>query len=108
MGMSPFFTNLGFHLQIEVGVQQVSSTEVSLMAQDFDSLHQHLKEQLCIMLTTYKAATDHQRLPAPPVNVGSSVWLNAQNIQTTQPAKNLDHKQLGPFTVTKVVSTHTC
>ena len=76
------------------------------MAQDLDSLHQHLKEQLCIMLTAYKAATDHQRLWAPPFNVGTSMWLDARNIQTTQPGKKLDPKQLGPFMVTKVVSTH--
>ena len=105
-GMSPFFANLSFHPRIEVGVEQVSSAEASLMARDLDSLHQHLKEQLCIMLTAYKAATDHQRLPAPPFNVGTSVWLDARNIQTTRPAKKLDHKRLGPFTVPKVVLTH--
>ena len=59
MGMSPFFANLSFHPQIEVGVKQVSSAEASLMAQDVDSLHQHLKEQLRITLTAYEAATDH-------------------------------------------------
>ena len=58
------------------------------------------------MLTAYKAATDHQRLLATPFNVGTSMWLDARNIQTTQPAKKLDHKRLSPFTVTKVVSTH--
>ena len=78
------------------------------MARDLDSLHQHLKEQLCITLTAYEAATYHHRLPAPLFNVRTSVWLNAQNIQTTRPAKKLDHKRLGPFTVTEVVLTHTC
>ena len=59
MGLSPFFANLGFHPQIEVGVKQVSSMEASLVAQDLNSLHQNLKEQLCITLTTDKAATNH-------------------------------------------------
>ena len=104
--MSPFFANLGFHPRIEVGVEQVSSAEASLMARDLDSLHKHLKEQLRITLTAYEAATDHRRLPAPPFNVGTSVWLDARNIRTTRPAKKLDHKRLGPFTVTEVVSTH--
>ena len=94
--MSPFVANLSFHPRIKVGVKQVSSAEASLMAQDLDSLHQHLKEQLCIMLTTYEEATDHQRLPAPLFNVGTSVWFDARNIQTTRPAKKLDHKRLGP------------
>ena len=76
------------------------------MARDLDSLHKHLKEQLRITLTAYEAATDHRRLPAPPFNVGTSVWLDARNIRTTRPAKKLDHKRLGPFTVTEVVSTH--
>ena len=62
-GMSPFFANLGFHPQIEVGVKQVSSAEASLMARDLDSLHKHLKEQLRITLTAYEAATEGYRHP---------------------------------------------
>ena len=41
---------------------------------------------------------------APTYKVGDKVWLNAQNIITTQPTKKLDHKWLGPYTVDKVIS----
>ena len=40
---------------------------------------------------------------APTYKVGHKVWLNAQNITTTQPMKKLDHKWL-PYTVDKVIS----
>ena len=36
--------------------------------------------------------------------MGDNVWLNAQNIMTTQPMKKLDHKWLGSYTVDKVIS----
>ena len=41
---------------------------------------------------------------APTYKVGDKVWLNAQNITTTQSTKKLDHKWLGPYTVDKVIS----
>jgi hypothetical protein len=39
-------------------------------------------------------------------NVGDKVWLDTRNIKTERPAKKLDDKYKGPFTVTRV-GTHT-
>ena len=47
---------------------------------------------------------DVHRQHAPTYKAGDKVWLNAQNITTTQPTKKLDHKWLGPYTVNKVIS----
>ena len=50
---------------------------------------------------------DVHRQHAPTYKVGDKVWLNAQNITTTQLTKKLDHKWLGPYTVNKVTSQNT-
>ena len=47
---------------------------------------------------------DVHRQAAPVYKVGNKVWLNAQNISTTQPMKKLDHKWLGPYPINKVIS----
>ena len=41
---------------------------------------------------------------APLYKVRDKVWLNGQNITTTQPMKKLDHKWLRPYSVKKVIS----
>ena len=38
---------------------------------------------------------------APVYKIGDKVWLNAQNISTTQPMKKLDHKWLSPYPINK-------
>jgi hypothetical protein len=38
--------------------------------------------------------------------VGERVWLKAQNIRTERPSRKLDHRRLGPFKITRVISPH--
>jgi len=45
-------------------------------------------------------------IPAPNIQVGSEVWLDACNIQTTRPMRKLDWKRLGPFRVRKQVTPY--
>jgi hypothetical protein len=47
---------------------------------------------------------DRRRGDAPTYKVGDKVWLNTQNYTTDRPTKKLDHKWIGPFEITKVVS----
>ena len=70
------------------------------------SLHAHLREQLRITIQSYERAAEGARQEIPPFAVGDLVWLDARNIRTTRPAKKLDHKRLGPFPVTEIVSSH--
>ncbi|KNZ60693.1 uncharacterized protein VP01_15173g1 [Puccinia sorghi] len=38
-------------------------------------------------------------------NVGDKVWLNSCNISTTRPCHKLDDQWLGPFPISKVISS---
>ena len=56
--------------------------------------------------TKYQDAANSRRLPAPRFHVNDLVWFNAENITTRRPSRKLDHRRLGPFKITKVVSPH--
>ena len=40
----------------------------------------------------------------PEYAVGDKVWLSSANVQTTRPAKKLEHKRLGPYQVLEKIS----
>lgn len=66
-----------------------------------DRLRQHLREQLEWSRALQKEHADRHRLPAPEFRVGDMVMLDGRNIKTVRPVKSLDHKNLGPFRITR-------
>src|SRR5882724_5791436 len=65
-----------------------------------DKAHLALSQAADDMTRFYDA---HWR-EVPLFEVRDRVWINGQNITTTQPMKKLDHKWLGPYSVKKVIS----
>jgi hypothetical protein len=53
-----------------------------------------------------EAGANRKRLPAPQVQQGTKVWLDARHIRTTRPSRKLDWKQLEPYTVIRQVSPY--
>ena len=49
---------------------------------------------------------NQHRMPAPIFAPGDKVYLNASDIQTTQPLKKLSHQRLGPYIVEHQVGLH--
>jgi len=49
---------------------------------------------------------NQRRIPALNIQVGSKVWLDARNIRTTRPTRQLHWKCLGPFGVRKQVTPY--
>jgi hypothetical protein len=45
-------------------------------------------------------------IPAPNIQVGTKVWLDACNVRTTRPTRKLDWKRLGPFRLQQQVSPY--
>ena len=104
--VSPFFANKGFHPNLSIDLANLSSHSAQEVASDLKDLHAHLQTQLATTIERYSADTANRRLPIPDFNVGDLVWLDARNIKTRRPMKKLDHKRLGPFPITEIVSTH--
>lgn len=104
--VSPFFANKGFHPNLSIDLTHLSSPSARQVAQNLSDLTTYLQEQLTTTIDQYRTHTADRRLPIPDFKVGDLVWLDARNIKTRRPMKKLDHKRLGPFPITEIVSTH--
>src|SRR5882672_4545793 len=104
--VTPFFSNKGFHLKLEVSLASVVSDAAHSVASDLKELHQYLHDQIACTLKQYKLHLATRWLPIPPFQVGDPVWLDSQNIKTTQPSKKLDQRFLGSFPIVEEVSSH--
>ena len=106
-GISPFYTNKGYHLNISVHPErELASGKACEFIIDLDELHTILKEQIRTAQSRYQASANACRAPAPSFPTGSHAFMKAQFFRTTQPSKKLTEKYLGPFEVIAQVGTH--
>lgn len=69
-----------------------------------EKLRIYLREQLRWIQALQSEQANRRRHPAPEFRVGDMVMLDARNIKTTRPNKSLDHKNLGPFEIVRVIN----
>ena len=106
-GISPFFTNKGYHPNISVHPErELASGTAREFTIDLDELHTTLKEQIRTAQSHYQTSPDARRAPAPSFPTGSHAFVKAQFFHTTRPSKKLAEKYLGPFKVIAQVGTH--
>ena len=105
---TPFMLDNGQHPRL--GIEPIWETRLETLREFTDCMEMATNE---VYSALQRAANDMARFydvhcqHAPTYKVGNKVWLNAQNIITTWPTKNLDHKWLGPYSVDKVISQNT-
>ena len=106
-GISPFFTNKGYHLNISVHLErELASGRARKFTINLDELHTALKEQIKTAHSHYQALDDGCCTPTPSFLTGSYAFVKAQFFHTTWPSKKLMEKYLGPFKVIAQVGTH--
>ena len=47
---------------------------------------------------------DFSRGDAPEYKIGDKVWLSTKNLNINRPTRKLAERQLGPFTIVKIIS----
>jgi transposase InsO family protein len=62
-------------------------------------VHEHIRVEMRRSQDIMEEGANRKRLPAPQIQEGSKVWLDARHIRTTRPSRKLDWKRLGPYTV---------
>jgi len=70
-------------------------------------IYEHLRVEMRRSQEIMEEGAKRKRLPAPQIEEGSKVWLDARHIRTTRPSRKLDWKRLGPYTVKRKVSPYT-
>lgn len=107
-GVSPFFANLGYHPRANFTPMDrpVRAPAAQVYTTSLHELHEHLKREISKANEASARHFNKTRLAPPNFAIGDKVWLSARHVKTTRPAKKLDHKFLGPYTVTEKISSH--
>lgn len=108
---SPFFANYGYNPRIGFEPRQIMAMSSLPSEVRADEYANHMEDLLDVLRTEMQAAqakyeddTNAHRLPAPTMKVGDQVWLHAKHIRTKCPARKLDWKNLGRFTIKRVLN----
>lgn len=105
IGMSPFCANYGYNPTFTLTPDAAQATPV---AQDLLEQLQHVHEELTAVMMLaqekQKRFYDERHDKAPTFIVGDRVWLEVTNIMTSRPSPKLAARQLGPYTITEVIS----
>jgi len=76
-GVSPFFMNKGYHLNLTVHPEHdLSSAWASTV--DLESLHEYLCEEMAAAQKRYQGPADARRSPAPNFKVSDQVFIKAK------------------------------
>jgi hypothetical protein len=109
-GISPIFANYGqdplwqFDLsQQATGLEERGARD---LAGKFKEITEHLQAEILRAQHKHQEQADRKRKPAPAFKVGDQVWFNAQNLTTQRPSRKLDHRRIGPYKITQVISPY--
>src|SRR5258708_8948811 len=106
-GISPFFTNKGYHPRLSMNLLALSlSSEAQHYMVDLDQLHSQLKVLIAEAQEHYQKAADRQQIPSPAFRIGDCVYVKAKFFCTTQPSRKLAEKNLGLFEIIGTPGTH--
>ncbi len=106
-GISPFFTNKGYHPRQSTNLlAPSSSSEAQHYVADLDQLHSQLKVSITEAQECYQKAVDHQQMPSPAFRIGNHVYVKAKFFCTTRPSRKLAEKNLGPFEIIGTPGMH--
>jgi hypothetical protein len=106
---TPFFAVQGVDPQMSLAgeltqKQDQPHCEADQVQAVMQQVHEHLGVEMRRSQAVQEESANRECIPAPNIQVGSKVWLDARNVQSTRPTRKLDWKSLGPFRVQKQVS----
>jgi len=77
-GVSPFFANKGYHLNITVYPEHdIASSQAHDFAVDLDELQNTLKAEISVAQQRYQKSADVRRSPTPDFKIGDKVFVKA-------------------------------
>ena len=83
-GVSPFFANKGYHLNLAVHPERdLSSTRAREYAVDLESLYEYLHTEMAAAQQRYQGPADAKHLAPPDFKVGDQVFVKAKYFRST-------------------------
>src|SRR5258705_12778073 len=106
-GVSPFFTNKGYHPEFTADPQaDTSSAEAQMFMVDLERTQAELKENIAQAQERYRKNADKHRAEAPELKAGDQAYVKVKFFRTRWPSKKLSEKNLGPFDIIGKPGTH--
>ncbi len=106
-GVSPFFTNKGYHPEFTVDPQvETSLAEAQAFVADLECVQAELKENIAQAQERYWKNVDKHRMEAPELKIGDQAYIKVKFFRTRQPSKKLSEKNLGPYNMIGKPGTH--
>jgi len=106
--ISPFYTNYGFNPQMGFEPQRdVKVQAVDKFVDKLKKIQGEAKVALHKACDDMKHFADQTCIHAPEYKEGDQVWLSTKNLNINQPSRKLTKRQIGPYTITHVVSPNT-
>ena len=111
--LTPFFMNKGFNPRMsfdpdttdyETTRERLQSRKAEEITKRMQEILDYGKEHLEASRIAMQTQTNKHRKDVS-YEVGDKVWLSSKHIQTTRPCKDLEDKQLGPYTIAEKVGT---
>src|SRR6266478_3685184 len=102
---TPFFVNTGQHPRM--GFEPIRRSKVEAaekFAERMKEIHKETASTLRKAADDMKRYADQQQGNAPKFKEGDLVWLDASDIKQNRPARKLSDKQLGPYSITKIIN----
>jgi len=80
-GVSPFFVNKGYHLNLAVHPKHnLSLARARKYAVDLESLHEYLHEEMAAAQKRYQGPADARRSPTPDFKVSDQVFIKPSTL----------------------------
>src|SRR5260221_7036671 len=106
-GVSPFFTNKGYHPEFTADLQvETSSAKAQAFVVGLECIQAELKENIAQAQERYWKNADKHRTEAPELKIGNQAYIKVKFFRTRQPSKKLLEKNLGPYDVIGKPGTH--
>ena len=101
---TPFFAVQGTHPRMSFAGEPTMEQDHRRLNADqvqatMQQIHEHLRVEMRRSQAVQKEGTNRTWIPAPNIQEGSQVWLDARHLWTSRPTRKLDWKRLGPYRV---------
>jgi hypothetical protein len=103
-GISPFYTNYGFH---PTAINPAAANSLNPASKVYKhwmyAVHNQVRKGWELARECIHRYADPNRKEPPAHEIGDLVMLNGRNIQTCHPSRKLDHKNHRPFQIKKII-----
>jgi len=101
----PFYANYRFNPQMGFEPwQDVKVQAVDKFVDELKKIQEEAKAALHKAHDDMKHFADQTHMHTPEYKEGDQVWLSTKNLNINQPLRKLTKRQIGPYTITHIVS----